>query len=325
VAIVLPSCGGRQPGDGRPTAASDAAGRSAVPDVCDPGVLRRLLQQYGLAPRRSLGQNFLVDRGVLQRIAAAAELNPADTVLEVGPGLGALTLTLAGRVHRVVAVEVDRGLCRFLRTEILPHTPGVQLHEGDVLEAPLAALLQAASRDAPLGAARKAVANLPYSVTGPALNRLLATGLGLDLLVLMLQQEVVRRLLAPPGSRDYGMLTVMAGFYAAIEPVTRVSPEAFYPRPQVASAVVRLKPHPRPPVDVPPDRLLRVARAALGYRRKTLQGALAAAGIADKPGVAAALEAAGLDPRCRGETLGLDEFAALARALGDRLPSDGSG
>lgn len=301
--------------------------------LCSPRAVAQILGRHGLRPRKRLGQHFLVDRRVLAAIVGAAELTPADGVLEIGAGLGTLTLALAARAGRVVAVEMARELAPVLAEtlrgiwsrgadgatgeeggEAAGAAEGrgrVRLVFGDALRLDLARLL------AEEGAAGrwKAVANLPYYATAPLLVRLLE--LPLNLLVLTVQKEVADRLAAVPGGRPYGALTLYVRYHAEAEVVAGVPPRAFYPPPLVTSAVVRLRRRTAPPVAVPGPLLFAVVRSAFAQRRKTLANALAAAqrSPAGRALVGAALARAGLDGARRPETLSLEEFASLAEAL----------
>lgn len=264
--------------------------------------------------KRRLGQNFLLDSGILARLAEAAELSPADTVLEIGPGTGNLTRELARRAGAVIAVEVDRELAPLLN-ETIAGFNNVHLVWGDFLAQDLMCLWELAPPGP--GGARKVAANLPYYITSPILVKLL-TGQGAPALaVLLVQQEVAERLLAAPGTRAYGSLSVLAQFYTVPELVLKVPPRAFFPPPEVSSAAVRLRLRSNPPVEVQDAALFfQVVRAAFGQRRKTLINALLG-GLKweDKGTLAAALKAAGIDPARRGETLSLEEFAALTHAV----------
>nr|WP_221040489.1 16S rRNA (adenine(1518)-N(6)/adenine(1519)-N(6))-dimethyltransferase RsmA [Gelria sp. Kuro-4] len=276
---------------------------------------RALLKRHRFRAKRHLGQNFLLDAGILARLAESAELSAADTVLEIGPGTGNLTLELARRAGTVIAVERDRELAPLL-AETLAACENVHLVWGDFLAADLDALWALAPPAA--GGARKVAANLPYYITSPILVKLLTSRTPPALAVLLVQEEVADRLLAAPGTRAYGSLSVLVQFYSAPELVLRVPPGAFFPPPEVSSAAVRLRLRPAPPVEAgDPAFFFRVVRAAFGQRRKTVLNALAA-GLAPaigKEGLSAALATAGIDPARRGETLSLGEFAALTRAL----------
>lgn len=284
-----------------------------------PSQVRELLTRHGLRANRRLGQHFLVDANILAKVVEAAGLTPADCVLEVGAGLGVLTRELAARAGRVLAVELDRGLLPVL-AETLAGLGNVELIHGDALALDLRSL--AAHRPPAPGGVWKAVANLPYQVTGPLIMGLLgaedpAWGASpFRLGVFMVQWEVARRLLAAPGSGDYGAFTVLARYRARVELVTRVSPRSFLPPPEVESAVVRLAPHSAPPVEARAERLRQVVRAAFGQRRKSLRNALAALPAPwGGPQAAQLLAAGGIAGERRGETLSLEEFAALARAM----------
>ncbi|MCL6451544.1 MAG: 16S rRNA (adenine(1518)-N(6)/adenine(1519)-N(6))-dimethyltransferase RsmA [Acetobacteraceae bacterium] len=271
--------------------------------------VRRLLERYGVRPSRRLGQHFLVDANVVRQVVEAAGVEPRDWVLEVGPGLGALTQALLARAAGVVAVEVDRRLVRALE-ESLGRSPGLVLVQGDALRVDLAAVM---SRGGPQW---KAVASPPYYLVGPLLARLLQEGRALSRLVLVVQREVAERVVAGPGSSAYGVLSVLVAYHARARVVARVSPACFYPPPAVDSAVVRLDRRPAGEIPAAEAPLLRVVRAAFGQRRKTLLSALAGArelGMG-REGAARALEAAGIDGRRRGETLGLEEFCRLSEA-----------
>ncbi|BDG61991.1 16S rRNA (adenine(1518)-N(6)/adenine(1519)-N(6))-dimethyltransferase RsmA [Caldinitratiruptor microaerophilus] len=276
--------------------------------------IRAWLEARGLRPRRGLGQHFLVDRRVVDRIVAAVEPAPGDLVLEIGPGPGILTRALVEAGARVVAVELDRQLAALLR-DTLPAAgaPGtVEVVEGDALKVDLAGLLAARLRP---GARARVAANLPYYITSPLLFRLLEEDLPLERIVVMVQREVADRILAPPGTRAYAALSVAVAYHAEARLVARVPPGAFWPPPSVDSAVVLLRLRERPPVATPREALFRVVRAAFGQRRKTLLRALAGGLRLDGDVVARALARAGVDGTRRGETLSLAEFAAVADAL----------
>jgi len=254
--------------------------------------------------RRRFGQNFLHDPGVIRRMLAAIAPAPGDAFLEVGPGQGALTLPLLERLGHMTAIELDRDLIADLRAAASARGAELTLHEGDALAHPIAGL-------APADGALRIVGNLPYNVSTPLLFHLTATPLAVRDLHLLLQREVVTRMAAGPGGREYGRLSVMLQYRCRVEPLFDVGPGAFRPAPRVTSTFVRLLPHATPPVPVPSEAALgRVVAAAFGTRRKTLRNSLA-------PLLPpAAIEAAGIDPGARAERLTLVEFAALARALG---------
>lgn len=268
--------------------------------------VQRLLRDYGLRPRQRLGQRFLADEGVLERIVAAAEIQPADTVLEVGPGLGTLTRALAARAGRVIAVELDDHLVAILHQR-LSDCPNVTIVQGNILQLAPAELV---GPHAPY----LVVANLPYYITSPVLRHFLEATHPPERLVLMLQKEVAQRLLATPGQMS--LLAVSVQFYARPRLVGYVPAAAFYPRPKVDSAIVRLDIYDQPPVpvdDVP--RFFRVVAAGFSQPRKQLKNALAHALGLPLATVVEALTAAEIAPQQRAESLSLDDWALLAPRL----------
>ncbi|HEY9900336.1 MAG TPA: 16S rRNA (adenine(1518)-N(6)/adenine(1519)-N(6))-dimethyltransferase RsmA [Pantanalinema sp.] len=272
----------------------------------------------GFRTKKRFGQNFLKDPAVPAAIVEAAELTKADKVLEIGPGQGALTRGLLEEAGEVVAVEIDTRLTSTLEA-LQAEQPHLRVVWGDFL----------ATSFAELGlseAGTKVVANIPYYITSPILLKLLhsetierepleSVAEWPERIILMVQEEVARRLLARPGTKDYGSLSVICQYAAEITPVIRVPRSSFVPRPQVDSMVVMLKPRKVAPIDVPdPRRFFQVVRGAFGLRRKTLVNALKGAGF-EQARLEAAFAATGIDPARRGETLSLEEFAALSRAL----------
>ncbi len=294
---------------------STSSNRTGGASLATPEGTRSVLRQFGIRPSRRWGQHFLVSQRALDRILESAALSSLDSVLEVGAGLGTLTVVLAARAGWVTAIEVDRRLLPALAAAAAPH-PNLRIVSGDVLDADLAALF-----GGPAGSPRKVVANLPYNIAAPVLLRLLDPALGIIRLVVTVQREVAERLTARPGTPAYGRLTVAVRYRAAPRIVSRIPPGAFLPPPEVESAVVEIAPLARPPVAVPDEEeFFRIVAAGFGHRRKTLANALAHGLGADGREILAACAAAGVDPRARAETLGLEEFAALARALHPALP-----
>lgn len=264
---------------------------------------KALLELHGISPKKSLGQNFLLDPGALDKIVSAAELQPDDTVLEIGPGTGALTEQLAQRARRVIAVELDRRLEPILQAT-LSRFDNITLVFDDILNVNLPELIGTDDY--------VVVANVPYYITSAILRLLLESQPRPRRIVLTVQSEVADRLTAKPG--DMSLLAISAQYYAKTKTVARFKPGVFYPRPDVGSAVVRLDTYDTPPVAVPDDKLFfRVARAGFGQKRKQLKNAIAEGLHLDANDAAALLEKAGIDPRRRAETLTLDEWGALAR------------
>jgi 16S rRNA (adenine1518-N6/adenine1519-N6)-dimethyltransferase len=256
--------------------------------------------------RRALGQHFLRDAGMARAIVDLVAPTPADLVVEIGPGEGALTDQLARRAGRVIALEVDRELIDRLRRRL----PAVELIEADARTWEYDALAR------PPGGRVLIVGNLPYSVGKPILQALVEARTAIDQMALMLQLEVAERVAAPPGGKTYGSLSVLTQLYCDARIALRVPPEAFRPPPKVDSAVLQLRPLPGPRVDVGDEaRFHAVVRAAFAQRRKTLANALAAGLAISAITARAAAAGAGIDPGRRAETLDIKEFAALARRL----------
>ncbi len=278
-------------------------------ELSDPRALRAVLQRHGVRAATSLGQRFLVDRGVLEAIIDAAELSRDDHVLEVGPGPGVLTRELAQRAASVTAVELDPRMVAVLEDTLADH-PNVRVVQADALAVDLFGLGPAAPT--------RIVANLPYRITSPLLIRFLGDPRRPSLVVVLVQEEVARRIVAgpdDPGQRGY--LSVFVQSFAEPQIVRRVPPRAFRPPPRVSSAVVRMRTRARPAfAPLAREPFLRLVSDAFRHRRKQLRSALGhEAGIA-RDRAAGALGAAGIDPRRRPEELGLDEWVALATALG---------
>jgi 16S rRNA (adenine1518-N6/adenine1519-N6)-dimethyltransferase len=281
-----------------------------------------VMRRYQIDPKRSLGQNFLLDASHLDRIVAAADLNPTDTVLEIGPGLGTLTSRLAAHAGHVVAVELDNRLIDLLSADFASQ-PHVQIIHGDILELDPPALLAthvpesvaAECHDKHVHTVNyKVVANLPYYITSAVLRHLFEATPPPSLAVVMVQKEVAERICATPG--DLSLLAVSVQFYALPRIVQRVPAGAFYPAPKVDSAVLRLEVRPQPAVTtVSPIEFFRVVRAGFGQKRKQLANSLSAGLKLPKPAVQEALMRAAIDPTRRAETLTLDEWGALTQAL----------
>jgi 16S rRNA (adenine1518-N6/adenine1519-N6)-dimethyltransferase len=278
-----------------------------APSLLGPAEIRQIAARLGVRPAKRLGQNFVVDPGTVRRIVTLAALRPSDVVLEVGPGLGSLTLGLVGVAGRVVAVEVDPALAAELPRTVASRAPG-QAHRLEVVTAD-AARIAALPGEPP----SVLVANLPYNVAVPVVLHLLATTASLARGLVMVQAEVAERMTAPPGSRVYGVPSVKLAWYAAARRAGPVPRTVFWPVPNVDSALVAFTRRPVPETGVTREEVFAVVDAAFAQRRKTLRAALAR--WAGSPAAAAAILAeAGVDPGARGESLTVAEFARIAQA-----------
>ncbi|WP_233095979.1 16S rRNA (adenine(1518)-N(6)/adenine(1519)-N(6))-dimethyltransferase RsmA [Alicyclobacillus sp. SO9] len=277
--------------------------------------LKELLTTHGFQLKKSLGQNFLIDTNVLNRILDAAEITQNDGVLEVGPGAGVVTRELAETAKQVVAVEKDTALEPVLK-DSLSQFDNVQVIFSDILDVDMNELwkhFQTCQRVV-------VVANLPYYVTTPILFQILESEVPVDTIVVMVQKEVANRLTASPGTKDYGALTVAVQLRAKVDTVMQVHPGSFLPPPGVDSTVVRLRCYPSLPVRLQSVKTFRkVVRAAFATRRKTLYNALSNGLVLPKAQVALALDEANIDKSRRGETLTLDEFVHLSNFFHEML------
>lgn len=280
--------------------------------------LRDLCAKYDIRFKKSLGQNLLLDDNINRIMVDAAELTPEDSVVEVGAGLGALTHRLAARAGRVLSVEIDASFMPCLE-EQFGEMPHVRLFRGDILNHSLTVLLQ---EYLPSAANYKMVSNLPYYITTPILFHFLEAPVFFSHLVVMMQEEVGQRLVAPVNSEDYGILGIAAHCSSAVDIVHRVPASCFVPKPKVDSCIVRFRRSATPVVPAEERAfLMKVVRAAFGQRRKTLRNSLTKSGGFGAPAeaVLAAFEAADIDPGRRPQTLGLDEYVKLAREIRNRL------
>jgi 16S rRNA (adenine1518-N6/adenine1519-N6)-dimethyltransferase len=270
-----------------------------------PATVHALLDAHGLHPKRSLGQNFLADPNTARRVVTLADLPAAAPVLEIGPGLGSLTLALLDADHDVVALELDDRLAEVLRTVVADDTH-VRIDRGDAMTVDLSALLE------PAPSPRACVSNLPYNVAVPVVVRILEEADAVERILVMVQREVGERLAAGPGDPQYGAVSVKVAYFAEAQVVGLVPPTVFVPRPKVDSALVRLRRRSEPPVAVPSaEDLFALVRAGFAQRRKMLRRSLAPVLGDATPDV---LAAAGVAPTARAEALGLDDWAAVARS-----------
>lgn len=280
------------------------------PIIASPQVTQHILNRFKLRADKKLGQNFLIDENVVRQIVEAAELSEADTVLEVGPGIGTLTQGLAESKAKVVAVELDTRLLPVLATT-LDGYDNVRVVHGDILKVNIMEEVGAPEF--------KVCANLPYYITTPIIFALLEKRLPMERLVAMVQKEVAERMAAQPGGKEYGALSVAIQYYTEPEIAFIVPPTSFIPAPAVDSAVIVCKRRSKPPVEVCDEALFfRVVKAAFSLRRKMLSNSLKNMGIKAEQ-VAKWLELAGVDGKRRAETLSLEDFAKLTNSFNEAV------
>jgi 16S rRNA (adenine1518-N6/adenine1519-N6)-dimethyltransferase len=270
---------------------------------------KTLLSRLGLRPKKNLGQHFLLHPHQARRLVAALHLTGEETVVEIGAGLGALTGFLAQAARRVIALERDPELARFLREDLFAETPGVEVICQDVLEFDF----REARRQ--FGRPLAVVGNLPYQITSPLLFTLMRESAAVAQAVLMMQQEVGARLLAAPGTKDYGILSVLSHYYFRVIRLFQLSPGNFYPPPLVDSVVLRFLPETMAPAALDEALLQRLVKAAFGHRRKTLNNTLVSQAEAfglSPAAMRAVLAELNIDLKRRGETLDLREFVEIS-------------
>ena len=272
-----------------------------------------VIKRHGFTFQKRYGQNFLTDDHVLTKIMDAAQISGDDHVIEIGPGIGSMTQYLCERAGRVTAVEIDKNLIPILE-ETLKDYSNVNIINDDILKVDIKDLLE---EDGVIRPA-KVVANLPYYITTPIVMGLLESHLPLKSITVMVQKEVADRMVAGPGGKEYGALSLAVRYYTKPDIVANVPPNCFIPRPKVGSAVIRLDVYDKPPVEVTDDKLMfKIIRAAFNQRRKTLANSLANASDLgfSKEAVTGALAQMGLNENIRGEALDLSDFARLTGLL----------
>ncbi|MDX9916684.1 MAG: 16S rRNA (adenine(1518)-N(6)/adenine(1519)-N(6))-dimethyltransferase RsmA [Gudongella sp.] len=275
-----------------------------------PARVKEILDMYGFRFSKGLGQNFLIDGNIVREIVKRAEVSKEDQVLEIGPGIGTLTEELALNADKVVAIEIDERL-RPVLADTLSTYDNTEIVFGDVLKLPLDEILKEKFEDKPV----KVVANLPYYVTTPIIGKLLEEGLAFDSISVMVQKEVADRMIANPGSKDYGALTLFIKFYTEPEVLLRVPKSVFMPQPKIDSTVVRLKLKKELP-DIDRELYSKLVKAAFSKRRKTIINALSTYGLEfDKQTLKEALQRAGIEETARGEELTVEKYIQLVRQL----------
>lgn len=269
--------------------------------------LKWLLDKHGFTLSKSLGQNFLTDHNVIEKIADGLDIGSGDLVIEIGPGAGSLTVELSKRANEVKSIEIDKKLLPILG-DVLHDSTNVEIINEDFMKTDIEALTG--------GREYKLIGNLPYYITTPIIMKVLEEGSSPSDMVFMIQKEVAQRLSAKPGTKAYGSITVAANYYCRTEYLFTVSKEVFLPKPNVDSAVIRMIPYKEPPVSVKDEKILfSVIRAGFGQRRKTLSNALKQLKDVTSDEVKKVLENAGIDGRRRAETLAIHEFATLSDSV----------
>lgn len=275
-----------------------------------PSTIREIKETYGFRLSKSLGQNFLTDKHMIDKIIDAAEIGKDDLVIEIGPGIGVLTAEAASRAKKVIAVEIDKNLIPILK-DTLAAFDNVEIINGDVLKTDLNQMIQNA------GCRRtRIIGNLPYYITTPIIMGLLESHVAADSIIIMMQKEVADRIKSGPGTKAYGALSVAVQYYCTVTNVAAVPKEVFFPAPKVDSAVLRLDLRKDKPVELfSEDLFFRCIKAGFGQRRKTLLNSLSQLNDFTKEQIRHCLEISGIDEKRRAETLSLEEFARIANNL----------
>lgn len=272
---------------------------------------KEIVRKYGFRFTKSLGQNFLIDKSVLLDIIQGAEVEKEDFVIEIGPGVGTLTRELLSKAKKVCSIELDSDLIPIL-TEELKEFENFELIHKDALKVDFKELIGDEE-------AVKVVANLPYYVTTPIISKLITEGYNFKSLTIMIQKEVAERIAANPNTKEYGALSILVQYYCDVKIIRKVSPSAFMPQPKVESIVIRLDRLSKPRVDVKDrDLFFRISRDAFNMRRKTLWNALKGLKLSSED-LEKAFKGSGIDPKRRGETLSLEEFATLSNLVYDLI------
>lgn len=278
-----------------------------------PSTIRDIKDRYGFRLSKSLGQNFLTDKNIIDKIIDATEIADEDLVIEIGPGIGVLTYEAAQKAGKVTAIEIDKNLIPILKDN-LSEFDNVEIVNQDVLKTDLNSMIdESGCKKA------KIIGNLPYYITTPIIMAILERRIHADSITVMMQKEVADRIKSKPGSKVYGALSVAVQYYCTVQTVAVVPKEVFYPVPKVDSAVLRLDIRKDKPVELIDEKMFfRCIKAGFGQRRKTLSNSLIGIGDVTKDEVKECLSSVGIDEKRRAETLSLDEFANLANYFSKR-------
>lgn len=272
-----------------------------------PSTIREIKAKYGFQLSKSLGQNFLTDKNIIDKIIDAADIHEDDLVIEIGPGIGVLTAEAAQKAGKVIAIEIDRNLIPILK-ETLGEYDNVEVINQDVLKTDLNEIIAEAGYKS-----AKIIGNLPYYITTPIIMSILERRINADSITIMMQKEVADRIKSAPGKKTYGALSVAVQYYCTINSVVTVPKEVFFPAPKVDSAVLRLDVREERPVDLVDEKMFfSCIKAGFGQRRKTLSNSLMGIGAYTKEEVKQCLSDCGIEEKRRAETLSLEEFAKLA-------------
>lgn len=285
-----------------------------------PSTIREIKEKHGFRLSKSLGQNFLTDKNIIDEIVASAQINPNDLVVEIGPGIGVITTEAAKYAKKVIAVEIDKNLIPILK-ETLEGRENIEVINQDILKTDVNSLIDSCSENF---TGVKILGNLPYYITTPIIMKLLEDGVKADSITIMMQKEVADRINALPGTKAYGALSVAVQYYCTAEAVVNVPKEVFIPRPKVDSTVLRLQIRKEKPVLLENrEMFFKCVKAGFGQRRKTLLNSLMGIDGITKEIVRKALDEVGIDSSRRAETLDLKEFAELSNEIFSRLTEKG--
>ena len=278
---------------------------------------RNIMKKYGIKANKDLGQNFLINNEVVENIVNSSEISQDDMVIEIGPGLGTLTKYLLEKAGKVLCIELDRKMIEILEDRFEKYS-NFEIINDDVLKVDLNKIIKENKENEKIKNV-KIVANLPYYITTPIIMKLLEEKLDIESITVMIQKEVAERMNAEPGNKDYGALSLLVQYYCNTSIVRKVPPSCFIPRPKVDSIVIRLDKLSEPKVKVENEKLFfDIIRSSFNMRRKTLWNGVKSIGPA-KEKLEEAFEKAGVNPKRRGETLSIQEFANLANCINEIL------
>ena len=280
-----------------------------------PATIKDIRERYGFRLTKSLGQNFLTDKNIIDNIIEASNIGENDLVIEIGPGIGVITKEAAAKAGSVIAVEIDKNLIPILQ-ETLADETNVKIINRDILKTDLTAVIEEEKKNFPQMESVRIIGNLPYYITTPIIMKLLEDGVPADSITVMMQKEVADRIKAAPGNKERGALSVAVQYYCQVVKVTDVPKEVFVRAPKVDSTVLRLDIRKEKPVELKDDKLFfKAVKSGFAQRRKTLLNSLASGTGLGKDKIGQILEEAGIDPGRRAETLDIDEFAKIANGM----------